>query len=155
MRLTCSSQACNTMTRFPPSSPLPPASTSTSSDSPSIPSTELVPTRLTRPLYSQLLLQKFYAPKPFEKVGWNEGKLGDEDVRRRDLGMKIVRNFLPQLEPYRSISNTDEVPALFVARLAVSKCSTNKPLLCLVSTRPLPPPSTHQRIQNTRVCSRA
>lgn len=83
------------MSRFPPSSPLAPSATASSSTAggsspPSIPATVLVPTRLTRPLYSQLLLQKFYAPKPFEKVGWNEGKLGDEDVRRRDLGMKIV-----------------------------------------------------------------
>ncbi|GAA6008559.1 hypothetical protein JCM11491_003348 [Sporobolomyces phaffii] len=86
-------KACNTMTRFPPASPLAPTTTSTSPDSPSLPATVLVRTRLTRPLYSQLLLQKFYAPKPFEKVGWNEGKLGDEDVRRRDMGMKIACGF--------------------------------------------------------------
>ncbi|GAA5832891.1 hypothetical protein JCM3766R1_007079 [Sporobolomyces carnicolor] len=91
-------KACNTMSRFPPSSPLAPSAAASSSTAggsspPSIPATVLVPTRLTRPLYSQLLLQKFYAPKPFEKVGWNEGKLGDEDVRRRDLGMKIACGF--------------------------------------------------------------
>lgn len=80
------------MTRFPPSSPLAPTSDSadSSESTSSLPPTVLVLTRLTRPLYSQLLLQKFYAPKPFEKVGWTEGKLGEEDVRRRDLGMKIV-----------------------------------------------------------------
>ncbi|GAA5894726.1 uncharacterized protein JCM6883_002191 [Sporobolomyces salmoneus] len=84
-------KACNTMTRFPPSSPLSPSSSST--DSSSLPATVLIPTRLTRPLYSQLLLQKFYAPKPFEKCGWIEGKLGEEDLRRREMGMKIACGF--------------------------------------------------------------
>ncbi|GAA5924061.1 uncharacterized protein JCM15063_005536 [Sporobolomyces koalae] len=84
-------RACNTMTRFPPTSPL--ASSELGDSDPTLPSTVLVQTRLTRPLYSQLLLQKFYAPKPFEKVGWTEGKLGEQDVRRRDLGMKIACGF--------------------------------------------------------------
>lgn len=60
--------------------------------SPSLPGTVLVPTLLTRPLYSQLVLQRFYAPKPFEKAGWTDAKLGREDERRRSVGMKIVRN---------------------------------------------------------------
>lgn len=82
------------MTRFPPAPPIP--STSSTSDSDmadtlSLPGTVLVPTLLTRPLYSQLVLQRFYAPKPFQKVGWMDAKLGREDERRRSVGMKIVR----------------------------------------------------------------
>ena len=79
------------MKRFPPSSPsdafLPPSATDP-------PGTVKVLATLTRPLYSQLVLQRFFAPKPFEKVGWMNGgdgtKLTDEDERRRSVGMKIV-----------------------------------------------------------------
>ncbi|GAA5900978.1 hypothetical protein JCM5296_004944 [Sporobolomyces johnsonii] len=96
-------KACNTMTRFPPAPPLPSASSSSSADSAppdsmtdsasSLPGTVFVRTLLTRPLYSQLVLQRFYPPKPFEKVGWMEAKLGKEDERRRSVGMKIACGF--------------------------------------------------------------
>lgn len=82
------------MSRFPPGPPIPSTSTTSDSDmtdTPSLPSTVLVPTLLTRPLYSQVVLQRFYAPKPFQKVGWMDAKLGRADERRRSVGMKIVR----------------------------------------------------------------
>lgn len=89
------------MSRFPPSPPLPSPSSSSSASSASTPSplpgTVLVPTLLTRPLYSQLVLQRFYAPKPFDKAGWTVGALGPEDERRRSVGMKIVRWLSPPL----------------------------------------------------------
>lgn len=90
------------MKRFPPSSPsdalLPlPATT----DDAAQPATVKVLSTLTRPLYSQLVLQRFFSPKPFEKVGWmNSGdgtKLTDEDERRRSVGMKIVSSPFPLL----------------------------------------------------------
>ncbi|GJN87800.1 hypothetical protein Rhopal_000755-T1 [Rhodotorula paludigena] len=92
-------RAVNAMSRFPPTSPLEPAPSSESGadsmtdSSPSLPGTVLVPTLLTRPLYSQLVLQRFYAPKPFEKAGWTDAKLGREDGRRRSVGMKIACGF--------------------------------------------------------------
>lgn len=47
---------------------------------------------LTRGLYSQLVLQRFFAPKPFERVKWMEAGTSDKenDERRRELGMKLV-----------------------------------------------------------------
>ena len=63
-----------------------------SDSTPTLPPTVLVPTLLTRPLYSQLVLQRFYAPKVFEKAGWTSGTLGKDDERRRSVGMKIVRS---------------------------------------------------------------
>ncbi|BGP37130.1 hypothetical protein JCM10449v2_001034 [Rhodotorula kratochvilovae] len=110
-------RAVNTMSRFPPSPPLASAS-STSSDmtdsSPSLPGTVLVPTRLTRPLYSQLVLQRFYAPKAFEKAGWADGARGKEDERRRSVGMKIACGFEMLYKstsalPRSSTSSSDEV----------------------------------------------
>ncbi|GAA5932072.1 hypothetical protein JCM3775_004233 [Rhodotorula graminis] len=94
-------RAVNTMSRFPPAPPLPsssstssPPSTDAMSDSsPSLPPTVLVPTLLTRPLYSQLVLQRFYAPKVFEKAGWTSGTLGKDDERRRSVGVKIACGF--------------------------------------------------------------
>ncbi|GAA5854531.1 hypothetical protein JCM9279_000833 [Rhodotorula babjevae] len=91
----------NTMSRFPPAPPLPSSSTSSpppstdamSDSAPSLPPTVLVPTLLTRPLYSQLVLQRFYAPKMFEKAGWTSGTLGKDDERRRSVGMKITCGF--------------------------------------------------------------
>ncbi|GAA5828236.1 hypothetical protein JCM3770_005413, partial [Rhodotorula araucariae] len=84
-------RAVNTMSRFPPAPPLAsaPSTASDMSDTPALPGTVLVPTRLTRPLYSQLVLQRFYAPKLFEKAGWADGTRGKEDERRRSVGMKI------------------------------------------------------------------
>ena len=88
------------MSRFPPaaSSPSTPADSmsvvSTAVDaatsSSALPNPVLVPVRLTRPLYSQLILQRFYAPKPFLKAGGFEAKKGRDDERRREVGMKIV-----------------------------------------------------------------
>ncbi|BGP22074.1 SGT1 family protein [Rhodotorula toruloides] len=86
----------NTMSRFPPAPPIPSTSSAPDSDmtdGPSLPNTVLVPTLLTRPLYSQLVLQRFYAPKPFQKVGWMDARLGREDERRRSVGMKIACGF--------------------------------------------------------------
>lgn len=73
------------MQRFPPSSP----STATAAST-TLPDTVLVQTKLTRPLYSQLVLQRFFAPKPFDKVGWMNGAADEEEKRRRSLGMKLV-----------------------------------------------------------------
>jgi hypothetical protein len=67
-------KACRTMARFPPA--------------------EATPTlvRMTRPLYAQLVAQRFYAPKPFEKARWFDGVEAESvDYRRRDVGMKLVR----------------------------------------------------------------
>ncbi|GAA6029922.1 hypothetical protein JCM8097_009170 [Rhodosporidiobolus ruineniae] len=101
-------RACNSMTRFPPSSPSsafssPSPSSSSSPSSPfSVPPTVLTPVRLTRPLYSQLVLQRFYAPKPFVKAGWSVGVSGEgeakgerEELERRwrDVGMKLACGF--------------------------------------------------------------
>ncbi|GAA5916022.1 hypothetical protein JCM8208_007488 [Rhodotorula glutinis] len=94
-------RAVNTMSRFPPAPPLPSSSSTSPSSStdamsdstPSLPPTVLVPTLLTRPLYSQLVLQRFYAPKVFEKAGWTSGTLGKDDERRRSVGMKIACGF--------------------------------------------------------------
>ncbi|GAA5959919.1 hypothetical protein JCM8115_004905 [Rhodotorula mucilaginosa] len=96
-------KAVNTMSRFPPaaSSPSTPADSmsvvSTAVDaatsSSALPNPVLVPVRLTRPLYSQLILQRFYAPKPFLKAGWFEAKKGRDDERRREVGMKIACGF--------------------------------------------------------------
>ncbi|GAA5860390.1 hypothetical protein JCM3774_000403 [Rhodotorula dairenensis] len=97
-------KAVNTMTRFPPASLSPTSavtSSSTSEDriappptsSSPLPDPVLVPARLTRPLYSQLILQRFYAPKPFLKAGWFDAKRGRDDERGREVGMKIACGF--------------------------------------------------------------
>lgn len=86
------------MTRFPPS-PTTDAYTSASIESTKdLPATIFGLITLTRPLYSQLVLQRFFPPKPFEKVNWMEGSklLGEEEERRRMVGMKIVSSFLSQ-----------------------------------------------------------
>ncbi|KAL8276826.1 hypothetical protein RQP46_010757 [Phenoliferia psychrophenolica] len=106
-------RACNAMKRFPPSSPseaflVPPSESQ---------GTVKVLATLTRPLYSQLVLQRFFAPKPFEKVGWMNGadgtKLTEEDERRRSVGLKITCGFeilyaltAPQLRVPTSTSST-------------------------------------------------
>jgi hypothetical protein len=86
------------MSRFPPTTPTLAFSHSTTTDS-TLPSTVYIPTLLTRPLYSQLVLQRFFPPKVFEKVGWMDGvKMGGEEERRRSVGMKIVSPvFFPSL----------------------------------------------------------
>ncbi|SGY66455.1 BQ5605_C004g02676 [Microbotryum silenes-dioicae] len=90
---------CNTMHRFPPTSPTqafletPPTETPISVAT-SLPSTTLYSTTLTRPLYSQLVMQKFFPPKPFDRVGWErEPFFGQGDKRRRNVGMKIACGF--------------------------------------------------------------
>ncbi|KAI5479487.1 SGT1 family protein [Pseudohyphozyma bogoriensis] len=88
------------MARFPPTSPST-AFTSPDTATPAtplstLPPTSLQPVVLTRPLYSQLVLQKFFPPKPFEKVSWMgeaEGKIRDEEERRRGVGMKLAVGF--------------------------------------------------------------
>lgn len=72
------------MTRFPPSPP-------SKAFSAELSETVCVPTTLTRPLYSQLVLQRFFPPKPFDKASWMAGTLSVEEERRRSVGMKIVR----------------------------------------------------------------
>lgn len=84
-------QFCNTMTRFPPSSPSTALSPTTSSTS--LPSTVLTPILLTRPLYSLLLLQRFFPPKPFLSASWDKAALDEEDERRREMGMKLACGF--------------------------------------------------------------
>lgn len=131
-------QAVNTMSRFPPaaSSPSTPAdsmsddSTATAAASSSaLPNPVLVPVRLTRPLYSQLILQRFYAPKPFLKAGWFEAKKGRDDERRREVGMKIVSSAHWRLT--MASSNLQLIVLVFaissapVYRPAALKCSTN------------------------------
>jgi len=76
------------MARFPPASPA--TATAASTVEAPLPATVLVPTRLTRPLYSQLVLQRFFAPKPFDKVQWMNGAADDDEKRRRSVGMKLV-----------------------------------------------------------------
>lgn len=73
-------KACRAMSRFPPTSS----------------ARTLI--RMTRPLYAQLVAQRFYAPKPFEKAKWFEGiEAGTDEYRRRDVGMKLVRWLPPRL----------------------------------------------------------
>ena len=51
--------------------------------------------QMTRPLYGQLVAQRFYAPKPFERADWFKGTTeGSAEHRRRDVGLKIVRQQL-------------------------------------------------------------
>ena len=79
------------MARFPPSS-LSTATSPPTSDTP-FPPTVLVHTALTRPLYSQLVLQRFFAPKPFDKAGWMNGAAVEAEKRRRSVGMKLACGF--------------------------------------------------------------
>ncbi|TFK41316.1 SGT1 protein-domain-containing protein [Crucibulum laeve] len=65
-------RAAHRMSRFPPD-------TST-----------LIPVKLTRTAYAQLVGQKFFPPKVFER--WEE-KEGSTEWRRRDVGMKIAVGF--------------------------------------------------------------
>lgn len=93
------------MSRFPPSSPrdafkaVPTPMSDDDHPTPleQLPKTVFVPILLTRPLYSQLVLQRFFAPKVFEKVGWSDGEKGGEEERRRAVGMKIVSSDLALL----------------------------------------------------------
>lgn len=98
-------QACNKMLRFPPASPLSafipvPSSSDLPDANTTLPPTVFTLTHLTKTLYSQLLLQKFFPPKIFEKVNWltdssaatgGAVSAGGVEERRRSLGMKIVR----------------------------------------------------------------
>ncbi|KAK4052046.1 hypothetical protein OIV83_002340 [Microbotryomycetes sp. JL201] len=77
---------CHKMLRFQPG---PPAQAL----SQELPETVLLPTRLTKPLYSQLVLQRFFPPKPFERVTWTENVRDEDDERRRSVGMKITCGF--------------------------------------------------------------
>ncbi|KAM0755174.1 SGT1-domain-containing protein [Meredithblackwellia eburnea MCA 4105] len=116
-------RACNKMQRFPPAHIVAPPPTSATASTPTTPSARTFKhlTQLTRPLYSQLLLQKFYPPKPFEKVNWmdlgpiaksTEARAEDEEekekeTRRREVGMKIACGFeiAYSLSPPPSISS--------------------------------------------------
>lgn len=70
-------KACQAMARFSPGSA----------------ESEPVLVQMTRPLYGQLVAQRFYAPKPFERADWFKGATeGTAEHRRRDLGLKIVRS---------------------------------------------------------------
>ena len=127
------------MSRFPPaaSSPSTPADSmsvvSTAVDaatsSSALPNPVLVPVRLTRPLYSQLILQRFYAPKPFLKAGWFEAKKGRDDERRREVGMKIVSSahwrFTMASSDLQLIVLVFAISSAPVYRPAALKCSTN------------------------------
>ncbi|ORY54998.1 SGT1 protein-domain-containing protein [Leucosporidium creatinivorum] len=83
---------CSTMTRFPPTAPSTSLTPSTST-TPSLPGTVLTPLHLTRPLYSLLLLQRFFPPKPFLSAQWDKGARDEEDERRREVGMKVACGF--------------------------------------------------------------
>lgn len=81
------------MSRFPPAAPTAAFTSSTATDSATsseLPETVYTLTTLTRPLYSQLVLQRFFPPKPFDKVSWLANSPSDADERRRNVGMKIV-----------------------------------------------------------------
>lgn len=50
---------------------------------------------MTRTLYAQLIGQKFYPPKPFEKAGWMKEEAQDSvEGRRREIGMKLVSDLV-------------------------------------------------------------
>ena len=58
---------------------------------PSASDARLAAVQMTRPLYAQLLGQRFYPPKPFERVKWMQGAVeGTADWKHRDVGMKLV-----------------------------------------------------------------
>ena len=60
----------------------------------------LAAVQMTRPLYAQLLGQRFYPPKPFERVKWMQGAVeGTPDWKHRDVGMKLVCRTLPEYCP--------------------------------------------------------
>lgn len=124
------------MSRFPPaaSSPSTPADSmsddsTANADAAALPNPVLVPVRLTRPLYSQLILQRFYAPKPFLKAGWFEAKKGRDDERRREVGMKIVSSahwrFTMASSDLQLIVLVFAISSAPVYRPAALKCSTN------------------------------
>lgn len=47
--------------------------------------------RMTRTLYAQLMGQKFFPPKPFERVNWLGSTVsGSPSRRHKEMGMKIV-----------------------------------------------------------------
>lgn len=125
------------MTRFPPTAPSLAFSSPTASESESAtPATVFVPTLLTRPLYSQLVLQRFFPPKVFERVGWMDGaKVGSEEERRRSVGMKIVRCRCLPLSPAHLLLTfllecsqlTHVYARLRMYRPADSKCCTVRP----------------------------
>lgn len=50
---------------------------------------------LTRPLYAQILHQRFHLPRPFASVDWipSSVKEGTDEWRRKDVGMKVVVGF--------------------------------------------------------------
>lgn len=105
------------MTRFPPAAP------STSFETTTLPGVVQVLTTVTRPLYSQLVLQRFFPPKPFDKVKWMEGTEG-EDERRRNVGMKIACGFemlyktsSPQLRISTAFDPTESRYRTFLKRL--------------------------------------
>jgi hypothetical protein len=67
-------KACQAMQQFPPTS-----------------SGRVASVQLTRVLYGQLLGQRFFPPKPFERSAWFKGvHQGTAQWKQRDLGMKIV-----------------------------------------------------------------
>ncbi|KAM0788022.1 hypothetical protein ACM66B_006221 [Microbotryomycetes sp. NB124-2] len=81
---------CHKMARFQPG---PPSDALKIKNDDSLPETVLVPTRLTKPLYSQIVLQRFFPPKPFERVKWSDNVRDEDDERRRSVGMKIACGF--------------------------------------------------------------
>lgn len=47
--------------------------------------------KMTRTLYAQLMGQKFFPPKPFERVNWLGSTVPETPSRRhKEMGMKIV-----------------------------------------------------------------
>lgn len=138
------------MIRFPPSSPssafaspsslLATAATVSSSSEAAnlsrqhqLPSTVLIPVQLTRTLYSQLVMQRFFPPKVFEKVGWMNGiamssKTADEnseegdEERWRSLGMKIVSINLPPFSLFSSKRDTMRRKLMNTSRYTSKAC---------------------------------
>lgn len=97
VRLTLAMQACQTMSRFPPAAIARPSETAHGVATPGSSAT-LTRVKLTRPLYGQLLGQKFYPPRPFDKVKWMDGAIeGTKEWRRREVGMKLV-SFITSFE---------------------------------------------------------
>lgn len=59
---------------------------------------QLTRVKLSRTLYAQLQGQRFFPPKPFERVKWFDNVEKDSvDWRRKDVGMKIVRSSISPL----------------------------------------------------------
>lgn len=82
---------------------------------------QLTRVKMSRTLYAQLVGQRFFPPKPFERAKWFEG-VEKESVewRRKDVGMKVV-SFL-----FLSYGSVLSYHRSLITRRVVLKCCTKK-----------------------------